>query len=214
MKAALIGITLILAALAAFVFYRLETWPERTASQARDAFVALTHLQPRVTVDEHVVWEQTHDVLELAVAEQQVSVERATEDTWLGSTKRLRLRGEYRVKAGYDLTRPVDVSVDSNGRRIRVRMPPPKILSVELLRLEVLTQDSGLWNPVQPQDFQDETNALTLEARGKAQDNGLPREAAERFSRQFTEKLGPGYHVEIGSDVSLPARATAPTPRP
>jgi hypothetical protein len=208
--AALVGLALILAFLAAFVFYRLETWPERMASRARDAFVSLTRLQPKVTIDEHVVFEQTHDVLELAVAEQEVSVERTAEDTWLGSTKRLRVRGDYRVKAGYDLTRPVDVSVESADHRIRLRMPPPKILSVELLRLEVLTQDSGLWNPVQPQDFQNETNALTLDARGKAQENGLPREAAERFSRQFAEKLGPGYQIEIGSNAGLPAR----TPRP
>jgi hypothetical protein len=53
------------AALLAFVFWRMETWPmrnaqqgsaelERLAKKAREAFVELAQLQPRVTIHDRV----------------------------------------------------------------------------------------------------------------------------------------------------------------
>jgi hypothetical protein len=79
-------ILLFLALLAAFVFYRLETWPGRTFGQsvtelerlgrkARDTFVELARLQPRVTVNNRVYLEQTTTVAELAVLARRVEVE-------------------------------------------------------------------------------------------------------------------------------------------
>ena len=49
----LLGLILVLALLGGFVFYRLETFPERV----RDAFAAITGVQPRVTVNEQVIYE-------------------------------------------------------------------------------------------------------------------------------------------------------------
>ena len=44
----------------------------------------------------------------------------------MGSTKRLRVRGLYRVKAGFDLTQPFSVRLDgAHGDAVHVRMPPP-----------------------------------------------------------------------------------------
>ncbi len=56
---ALLLLVLLLALLAGFIFYRLETWPGRTVDRsvtrleelgrkARDTFVELAHLQPKV----------------------------------------------------------------------------------------------------------------------------------------------------------------------
>ena len=111
---ALALIVLILALLAAFVFYRVETWPARTAGrawarsrrlgrEARDEFVRLAQLQPRVTVNNHVYLEQTTTVAQLAVIARKVEVEHEAEHTWAGSTKRVRLHGTFTVKAGFDL---------------------------------------------------------------------------------------------------------------
>ena len=79
-------IVFILALLAAFVFYRLETWPqrsigsgvaglERIGREARDQFVRLAQLQPRVTVNNRVYLEQKTSVAELAVISRRVAVE-------------------------------------------------------------------------------------------------------------------------------------------
>jgi len=95
-------IVLILALLAGFVFYRLERWPnrifgqsiselERVGREARDTFVKMAHLQPRVTVNNRVYLEQTASVAELSVLSRPVKVDHEMEHTWAGSTKRIRL---------------------------------------------------------------------------------------------------------------------------
>ncbi len=218
--AAFLGTVLILSALTGFLFHeagslplrmfgaggdRLESW----AGKVRDAFVAVTGMQPRVKVNEQVVFEQSSPVLELAVLNRQTTVERETENTWLGSTKRLRVRGLFRVKAGYDLRQPVTATLDdAHGDAVRVQMPPPRVLSVELEKLEVLTMDNGLWNHVRPDEFAQEVNLLNLEARRKAQTEGLADEAQKLLGEQLQEKLGPGRRVEI-----LAAPPTAPEGR-
>ena len=200
---------LILALLAGFIFYRLETLPfrvfdrtsgrmEQWAGKVRDAFVAVAGMQPRVTVNEHVVYEQSSPVLELAVLERAASVERETESSWMGSTKHLRVRGQYRIKAGFDLTRPFTVRLDGpQAEAVQVRMPHARLLSVELVKLDVLTMDNGLWNRVQPEEFEQEVNALNLEARQKAWREGMAAEAEKTFAGQLQDKLGPAHRLEI-----------------
>ena len=205
----ILGTVLILALLAGFIFYRIETLPlrlfdatsgrmEHWAGSVRDAFVAVTGMQPRVIINERVVSQQSSPVLELAVLQRETTAERDTENTWMGSTKHLRVRGLYRVKVGYDLTRPFTVVLDqADAETVRVQTPRAKVLSVELEKLDVLTMDSGLWNRVQPEEFEQEVNALNLEARQKAWSEGMTAEAEKMFSQQIQAKLGPGYRLEI-----------------
>ena len=67
-----------LAGLAGFIFWRSERLAENWGTQVRDAVVAVTGMQPRVTVNEQVVFEQARPVLELAVLERDLIVERET----------------------------------------------------------------------------------------------------------------------------------------
>ena len=192
--AVLLGLALILAGLAGFVFYRVETFPSRV----RDAFAAVAGAQPRVTVNEQVVYEQTSPVLELAVTEREMLVERDTVDTWLGSTKHLRVRGTYRVKVGFDLTQPLGVTIDGTlAQSVRVQMPSPRVLSVELERLDTLAADSGLWNHVKPEAYAQEVNALNTDARLKALREGMMTEAKKMFISQLEQRIGPGHQVEL-----------------
>lgn len=193
--AALLVLAVIAAALAGFIFYRTQT---AASGLVRDAFLAVAHLQPKVTVDEHVVLEQTTPVLELAVIERDVSVERETTDSWLGSTKRLRVRATYHIKAGFDLRQPFDVNVQSaGGGSITARLPPARLLSAEQIRLETLDVRNGMWNRVAPEEIKAELNLLSTEARLKALAAGMPREAEAVLTRQLHEKLGPKYPVDI-----------------
>ncbi len=213
---AFLGTVLILALLTAFLFHEAGSLPLRfldaggqrldaLAGKVRDAFVAVTGMQPRVKVNEQVVFEQASPVLELAVLNRETTVERETENTWLGSTKRLRVRGVFRVKAGFDLQQPITASVDDgHADTIRVQMPPPKLLSVELEKIEVLTMDNGLWNHVQPEEFEQEVNLLNLEAHRKAWNEGVAGEAQKLLGEQLQEKLGPARRVEIITPTTVP----------
>ena len=207
-----LGIALILALLAGFIFYEAANFPlrafdttagrmERWAGKARDAFVAVAGMQPRVVVNERVVFEQSSPVLELAVLEREASVERATEDTWLGSTKHLRVRGLYRIKAGYDLQRPFTIRLDgADAAAVRLQMPRARVLSVELEKLDVLSADNGLWNRVQPEEFAQQVDALNLDARQKARDGGMLADTEKSFAAQLQGKLGSDHRLEIVND--------------
>jgi len=204
--AVVVCVLLIAAAFVAFVFYRLETWPGRTAAQVRDAFAEIVGLQPKVTVSDRVFFEQTTSVLELAVVSRETQVEREMEHEWLGSTKRIKLRGVFRVKAGFDLTQPFTVRVQD--QRILTQLPPPRILSVDQLDVEVLAFQNGAWNRIKSGDLENEIRYLPMLARKKASEAGLQREALAVLATRLREKFAPDYEVELKIDeprLSLPA---------
>lgn len=227
-----LGMTVTLALLAVFLFLRLEGLTRDTAERLRATFAAVTRVQPRVVVHDRVVFEQSAPALELAVVTRTAEVDREFTATWLGSTKRLRLRGTYELKAGYDLRgQPFTVRLDgsgdvvsavfpgggSSGRRgtVQIELPPARLLGVEQRHVEVLELQNGLWNRIQPGELGDELNALTAQARQKARALDLPREAEESLTRQLRERLGVGdgaNHSDRAVEIVTvpPAPAAAP----
>jgi hypothetical protein len=206
-------VTMIVAALCAFIFYRMETWPGRTARQVSKAFAEVAHLQPRITVRDRVFFEQTTSVLELAVVSRETQIEREMEHEWLGSMKRIKLRAVFHVKAGFDLTQPFNVRVEEprpttkeSPRKIRVRteLPPPRILSVDQQDIEVLAFENGIWNRIRASDVEAEVRALPVLARQKASEAGLQNEALEIFKMRLKDKLAPQFEVEIKVASGVP----------
>lgn len=199
---------------------RLEKW----APRVRDAFLGAMQVQPRVTINDRVVFEQASPALELAVIERPTLVEREFTATFLGSSKRVRLRGEFVVKAGFDLRQPFSARLDRNdasattsGRRdeptlVRVSMPAARILGVESKKIEVLELTNGLWNRVKPGDLQGEINALTEQARSKAEGASLAREAESALTAQLRERLGNDCRLEIQFGDAAPTRPTGAEP--
>src|SRR6184192_2679260 len=89
-------VALLIAMVVVIIFWRIETWPARTAHQGtaelerlgkdlRSAFVDIAHLQPRITINNRVYMEQTAPASELAVLSQQIEVEHELAHTWAGS---------------------------------------------------------------------------------------------------------------------------------
>ncbi len=195
--AAFVLVVLILALLGGFIYYRMEMYPARVAREVRDVFGELAHLQPRIAVKDRVLFEQTNSRLELTVVSRETHVEREIEHAWLGSTKRIRLRGSYLVRAGFDLTKPFHVRIE--GRRVQVEVPPPRILSVDQISVEVASYNNGLWNKFDPKEVVEDERDLPLLARQKASEAGLQKEALERFTHDLREKLGSDFDVEVRS---------------
>jgi len=204
-------IVLILALLGAFIFYRVEGWPqrsvdagvsglERIARDARDQFVRLAHLQPQVTVKDRVYLEQKTTVAELSVVSRKVEVEHEMEHTWAGSTKRVRLHGTFLVKAGFDLRKKFSVKIEP--KEIIVELPHAELLSVEEQSVEVLALENGFWNRVSSTDLESELAVLPRLAREKSAD--LPAEAETTFNHQLLEEFRP----------PLPVHTIFPAPTP
>ncbi|MDQ6861183.1 MAG: DUF4230 domain-containing protein [Verrucomicrobiota bacterium] len=202
-------IFLIAAALAALVFWRLETWPMRTVQQssvelerlgrkARDAFFALAQMQPRVTINDRVYLEQTVGVAELALVSQRSEVEHEFEHTWAGSTKRVKLHGTFNVKAGFDLRQ--NVSVDVRENEIVVSVPHASILGIEQQQVDVLEFENGYWNRISAADVQNEFAALQRLAREKAENGTLKTDAERALQQQLDARLGGArpIHLRLG----------------
>jgi hypothetical protein len=191
-------IAAIFAALIVFVFWRLETWPMRTAHQSsaelerlgRDlkaAFVDIAHLQPRIKINDRVYLEQTIPTSELVVLSRRVEVEHELQHSWAGSSKRVKLHGTYLVKAGFDLRQ--DFSVDIRPESIVVRVPHAEILGVEQQHVDVLEFENGLWNRISEADVQSELDTLPQLARQKATEAGLAAEAETSLQEQLKARI-------------------------
>jgi hypothetical protein len=201
-KAVLLVAFLALLGVGAWIYYRTVTIPENMTREVLRAFREVAQVQPRITVHDHVVVEQTKEALELAVVSRETHVERETSHEWLGSTKRIRLRGTYEVKAGFDLSEHLLVRID--GRRIRIELPPPKVLSINPVNTEVLVLENGLWNKIRAEELEVELKALPDLARKKARQIDLPSEALQAFQKRLRDHFGSQYEIEFG-EPTLPA---------
>jgi hypothetical protein len=57
------------------------------------------------------------------------------------------------VSAGFDVCDgPSQVEVSHAKRQVLVRLPPPRILSVDVLRFETINEESGFLNAISPKD--------------------------------------------------------------
>jgi hypothetical protein len=187
----------------------MTSWPVRLVNSAsdqasvdarkvRDAFVDLFQLQPKVSVNETAVFDQTKTALELVVVDRDTDVTRDSAQTWFGSTKTIRIHATFRVKAGFDLSKKLEVSLA--GQEVNIKVPKATILSVEPLSLTVDELRNGLWNKIQPQDIDRELKQMPELARAKAA--SLPGEAEQTFERLLSQRLGElHFHVQIQLDA-------------
>ena len=168
---------------------------ERVGRDLRDAIVQITQLQPRVTVNNRVYFEQTSPIAELALISQKLEVEHEFLHTWAGSTKRLRLHGTYTAKAGFDLRQEFSVTVTPEATI--VRLPHAQILGVEQNVVELLAYENGFWNPISGADVQAELATLGKLARDRAAAQNLSAEAEESFRTQLKGRIGDTPPVQV-----------------
>ncbi len=164
---------------------------EQKALQLRSQFFALANFQPRVRVRQRVLSETSANIAELAVLEKDTEVQREFVHTWAGSTKTLRLRGQYRVKIGFNLLDHFEIQVEKGHPRIL--LPPAKILSVEQREMHVEALENGYWNPISSDDL--ETSIATLQQQARDQSRGLVAQAEENFTTRLRQLWDP--RVEI-----------------
>jgi hypothetical protein len=199
-------IALIVVAAIIFIFYRLETWPARTARQStnelerlgrdvRDALVEMAQLQPRITVNNRVYLEKTTATAQLAILSRQIEVEHEFLHTWAGSTKRVKLHGTFTAKAGFDLQQ--DVAVDLRDDEVAISLPHASILGVEQKQVEVLAFENGFWNRISAADLEGQLATLPELARQKAAESGLMAEAEAALQKQLDERVQAGRPLRL-----------------
>ena len=189
-----------------FVFERCTSLPgraaktsvdqlERLGRDVRNTIVQIAQIQPRVTINERVYFEQTTAVSELALVSQRLEVEHEFLHTWAGSSKRLRLHGTFTAKAGFDLRQEISVNVQPEA--IVVRLPHAQILGLEQNALDVLAFENGFWNPISGADVQSELATLARLARERASERRLPEQAEDEFRRQLTTRIRTSSPIQV-----------------
>jgi len=136
---------------------------------------AITNTDTRI-VEGRAEIVETSEISELSLLEMRMSATRTIEKSEnlsilpLG-TKKLIVRGHYQVKGGYRLKNGVSLRME-HGKPV-ARFPKPQILSVELVDFDVLSEDDGWLNKVQPEDRAQILRELREQMRLEAEKSGM-----------------------------------------
>ena len=164
------------------------------------------------TVSQAVVVEQTRAVARLVTSETVLRDVVIYENSRLGSTKRSLVVATGKVLTGFDLDRGTEVTVDNPSRRIRITLPPPAVLAVEITDLKTYDEQRGLWNPFRPAD---RDTIFSLARRQLVQTAGEVELArhTEESARRLLEAMvrAEGFTTEVRF-AERPGRASPTTP--
>jgi hypothetical protein len=154
---------------------------------------AITNTDAR-TVEGRAEIVETSEISELSLLEMRMSATRTIEKSEEFSgliplgTKKLIVRGHYQVKAGYRLREGVSLRME--GGKPVARFPKPEILSVELIDFDVLSEDSGWLNKVQPADRAQILRELREQMREEARKSGLLDTVEATLRTRLRDLLG------------------------
>ena len=155
------------------------------AKRIADGVARRLQFRPEVRIDRETVLEGEAPVLELVTVRREFAHEYAWEHQWLGSTKRLRLRGMFAAKAGYDLNENFYFQIDSDDLQVEVGLPEPRVLGVEMMAYRA-EEEEGFWNKLSTEEREQAVNELLSSARATAaNDASLLRDARRMLDEQI-----------------------------
>jgi len=185
-------ILVIAAATAAFYMVAVKA-PADLAHKTAQGMREFFNFTPQVRINQTIVIEQTTPILEVATVSREMFIDHSWQQTWLRSTKIIQIQGVFTAKAGFDLRQPFRIDIERRPLRVVARVPPPKLLSIDMKGYEVLRDEDGWWNSVTPQDREEAVRQIRAEAIEKAQRSGLLEEAQaslEARIREIVERNG------------------------
>jgi hypothetical protein len=187
-----VGLALIILA-GGFVGWLLLVRPaEKVAGGLRDTVAsALQKITgQQFNVSSNTVTLQKSAITELSVVQRKTQTMTKLETTMFGSKATLILRGDFVVKAGYDLSQPFSVTVNETTGEVKADFPPAKITSVEMKNLEVYFSDSGLINKITPEHQEMATKQMLAQARLDAENSDIKTEADAQLQTRLLDLLG------------------------
>ncbi len=164
------------------------------ASEVSDAL----HFQPTVVVASETVIEQDNEAAKLITLERPITETYTWEHTWLRSTKRISVRGDFTLRAGLDLSKPFVIRVDPETGEITSDLPAAEILSVDLTNLRITRDEDGWLNQLTAADREAAIRHLRDRAILQAHDSDLLTEArasAERRLQKHPCQPRPHGHI-------------------
>ncbi|MEX2110749.1 MAG: DUF4230 domain-containing protein [Gemmatimonadaceae bacterium] len=152
----------------------------------------------KTTITHDVVVQQIKAVAKLVSSEATVRDVIVYQNTWYGSTKRSLVVVTGRLLAGIDLRDSPDVAIDHANKRISIRIPPARLIAVEIRDMQTYDERGGLWNPFTRED----RDAIQRQARMKLTAAGTQLELIRHANQSAVELLRlllakDGYTVDV-----------------
>jgi len=152
----------------------------------------------KTNITHDVVVNQIKAVAKLVSSEATVRDVIVYENTWYGSTKRSLVVVTGRLLAGIDLRDNPDVAIDHARKNITIRIPPAKLIAVEIRDMETYDERGGLWNPFTREDrdaIQHQARTQLTAAGGQLALIRHANESAVELLRMLLAK--DGYTVDV-----------------
>ena len=193
---AIVIATLVAAAYLVFIRGPSEAINEarRVAKQIAGDIDEVFHFRPRIVSQGLTIVEAGGAIDEWALIERRFTHELLIEETRLGSSKRIRLRGHFVGKAGYvvsgaGLENPFSLEIGEDGKSITAIIPDAKVHSMELTKIEILEDQGGWWNRINAEDRENAHNTLLAEARAALEDSEILDEVEGEMVRRLQEVI-------------------------
>ncbi len=194
MNRKLVFASIFLIALSIAAYVLLVVIPAKVAQQAYDGAKQLgkdiesaLNFTPEVVVNNTVVLQQQSPVLELATLSQTFQHQYQWTNTWLKSTKEIRISGTFVAKVGFNLEKRFAVQIDDD--KATVFLPEPVILSLEPQGDVKYEDENGIWNMVKDDDRSRALNAFQLDGRRYAQQADFVGQAKLEAEKKMTDIL-------------------------
>ena len=188
----------------------------RTADQAAHKAVDLgkrvwdgvgrrLNIRPEIRIDRETEIAFDRGVLELVTLKRGFTHEYTWENTWLGSTKSIRLKGYFTASVGFDLNEHFYLNIHSENLRVDLEFPPPRLLACELNDYKALVEQ-GYWNRLSEAERHEAINAMIASAR---QAMGSNQEWLAEAKRMLLEQIGDvilqnGGNLGFANDAPFP----------
>lgn len=188
-----IGLSLLLAVGAGALYFLVA----RPAMQAMSPVARLVEALENITdhevsVNGSSITLARAEMRELAVVERRVQSLVKYETKWLGSDKMIIVKGDFLVKAGFDLTEFEGFELE--GEKVVGQWPDAKVLSVEQLDYDIFFSKNGVVNKLSENDYEAVSNLLQKQAREDAELRSDILESAERVIRTRLDDLSGGLY--------------------
>lgn len=149
-----------------------------------------------ITVNGSTAVLEKSEIGELALVQRKTQAITKFQTTWMGSEKLLIVRGDFLVKAGFELSEGGQWGILEG--KVNGPLPKGKVLSVEPIGdFEIYYAESGTLNRLSAEDHASAFNYLKNQARRDAELSDVGEEAERVLLRRINDRLnGAGEQIQ------------------
>jgi hypothetical protein len=149
---------------------------------------------------------EASNIVEVATMTQPLLIQYAVQRGSWPINSSLLLQGHYQIKVGFDLANDVSISVDHWSKHISLRLPPPKVLSVEQKEVKVLGSSQAIWTSYSPDEQAGAMNEMTSYVKQLASTNSALEKSVDSLKErldQFVKFNGGSISIVVSDSPVL-----------